>query len=293
METKFIGERISDARKKSGLTQANLAEHLFISPQAVGKWERGESVPDIIMLNKLAKILEVDLNYFAENVQTAEVLPTIESKGNSTSILPVKTKPAWNMSMGNWVDADFSGLKNLGEKFSSSNIQRCRFIGSEMAGILFKNNNIQQCDFSGSDFSGSQFQNSNLVKNNFSNAQLNQCNLQASMFSGCDFSGTDLSGVSAKSSGFEKCLFSGARLIGLSFTYTYFGEIIFEGDIQNCSFENCSFRKLTFQNTRLTNTFFKGNRLKRIKFVDCSADRLTYEFLKSGKADLSGITLIG
>jgi len=32
--------------------------------------------------------------------------------------------------------------------------------------------------------------------------------------------------------------------------------------------------------------------LKRIRFIDCKADRITYEFLKQGKADLSGITLL-
>ncbi|MBM6753145.1 helix-turn-helix transcriptional regulator, partial [Mediterraneibacter glycyrrhizinilyticus] len=63
----MIGERITEARKKKSVSQAGLAELLFISPQAVGKWERGESMPDIITLNRLAEILEVDLNYFSEN----------------------------------------------------------------------------------------------------------------------------------------------------------------------------------------------------------------------------------
>ena len=52
-------------RKAKKLSQAALAEMLFISPQAVGKWERGESLPDIIMLEKLAGIFGTDLNFFA------------------------------------------------------------------------------------------------------------------------------------------------------------------------------------------------------------------------------------
>ncbi|MBL7897091.1 MAG: pentapeptide repeat-containing protein [Crocinitomicaceae bacterium] len=293
METKMIGNKITEARKKLNLSQAQLGEKLFISPQAVGKWERGESVPDLIMLNKLTKILGVDLNYFSEHSESAEIaeLSSITAvKQNSKTVS--KALPSWNMSMGNWTDADFSGLKNLGEKFSSSNIQRCRFVGSEMAGILFKNNNIQQCDFSNSDFTDSQFQNSNLVKNNFTHARLIRGQLSASYFNNCDFSNADLTGLASKSSGFEKCNFTGARVSGVSFVNTYFGDIVLEGSIENCSFENCGFRKITFQNAKLTNTFFKGSRLKRIKFIDCQADRLTYEFLKSGKADLSGIQLI-
>ena len=61
MENNIIGTRITDARKKLNLSQAQLAERLFISPQAVGKWERGESYPDIVTVNRLAEILGVDL----------------------------------------------------------------------------------------------------------------------------------------------------------------------------------------------------------------------------------------
>ncbi|MGA9639403.1 helix-turn-helix domain-containing protein, partial [Flavobacterium sp.] len=72
-KTISIGDKITEARKKINITQTQLAEQLFISPQAVGKWERGESMPDIITFSRLAEILGVDLNYFSENFQsTAE-----------------------------------------------------------------------------------------------------------------------------------------------------------------------------------------------------------------------------
>jgi DNA-binding transcriptional regulator YiaG len=43
MDTKLIGGKIAKARKEINMSQAQLAQSLFISPQAVGKWERGES----------------------------------------------------------------------------------------------------------------------------------------------------------------------------------------------------------------------------------------------------------
>jgi transcriptional regulator with XRE-family HTH domain len=43
LSTKMIGNKIAEARKKVNISQAQLAQRLFISPQAVGKWERGES----------------------------------------------------------------------------------------------------------------------------------------------------------------------------------------------------------------------------------------------------------
>ncbi|MCZ4221917.1 helix-turn-helix domain-containing protein [Pedobacter rhodius] len=65
LNSKSIGNKIAMARKKINLSQAELAQRVSISAQAVGKWERGESMPDITMLNRLAEILSVDLNYFS------------------------------------------------------------------------------------------------------------------------------------------------------------------------------------------------------------------------------------
>lgn len=38
MEPNFTGTRIATARKGKNMSQAQLAQQLFISPQAVGKW---------------------------------------------------------------------------------------------------------------------------------------------------------------------------------------------------------------------------------------------------------------
>jgi uncharacterized protein YjbI with pentapeptide repeats len=296
MEAKMIGNKIAQARKNLNVSQAQLAERLFISPQAVGKWERGESVPDIITFSRLAEILGVDLNYFSESCQSA--IPEV-----STSALLVKpagkpetampdNKLSWDMSRGNWVDADFSGLKNLHQKFSSSNMMCCKFIGSDMSGLLLKSNNVESCDFSGSDFSSSHIHNSHLSNNVFNNCSLKDTHFSGTYLSGCDFSGADLTGAIIKSGGLEKCNMTGAVLNNSCFNASSLADILFDGALENCYFENCSFKKVTFQNAMLTNTFFKDNNLKRIQFIDCQADRMTYEFLKSGKADLTGISLI-
>ena len=80
LKSSMIGNKIAEARKKMNISQAQLAERLFISPQAVGKWERGESMPDITTFNSLAEILGVDLNYFSESFQSAATKVTsIES----------------------------------------------------------------------------------------------------------------------------------------------------------------------------------------------------------------------
>jgi len=295
MEMKIIGSKIAEARKKIGISQAELAEQLFISPQAVGKWERGESIPDLITFNRLAKVLGVDLNYFSEDFRPAAETVSFGSLAKppgELSSVKQDSKLNWDMSRGNWVDADFSGLNSLHEKFSSSNMQRCRFIGSDMSGLLLKNNNVESCDFSESNFSSSHVQASNLSGNLFKNCTLKDAEFSGSYITGCDFSGADFTGATAKSGGLEKCILTDATWNRTSFIATYLADVIFGGTVENCCFENCSFARVTFRDAKLINTFFKNKSLKRIQFIDCQADRMTYEFLKNGKADLSGITLL-
>jgi uncharacterized protein YjbI with pentapeptide repeats len=292
----MIGNKIAEARKKVNISQAQLAQRLFISSQAVGKWERGESMPDIITFNRLAEILGVDLNYFSEGLFPVSVEKTLsessEKQTNDLSSSKQKINRSWDMSRGNWMDADFSGLKNLHDKFSSSNMLRCKFVGSDMSGLLLKSNNVLTCDFSGSDFSRSQIQNSNLSNNIFQECLMKEAEFAQSYITDCDFTGADFTGVIIKSGGFAKNIIADAKWNCTSFIDSHIGDVIFTGTIQDCSFENCSFTKLTFKNATILNTFFKNKSLKRIQFIDCHTDRITYEFLKNGKANLTGITLL-
>ena len=52
-----IGANIAAYRKRGNLTQAGLAEKLNYSDKAVSKWERGESVPDVMTLVQLADLI--------------------------------------------------------------------------------------------------------------------------------------------------------------------------------------------------------------------------------------------
>ena len=297
METKKIGNKIFEARKRTNISQAELGKRLFISPQAVGKWERGESMPDIITLNRLAEILGVDLNYFSDNFKSVAIeIPSTESLVKQSTELP-SGKPekmlTWHMSQGNWVGADFSGLKNLHEKFSFSNMLRCKFIGSDLSGLLLKNNNVESCDFSGTNLKSSQIQKSILTKDQFKESSLKETGFSESYIYGCDFSGTDFTGVVVKSCDFRKNSIDAVVWNRTSFIDTQIADIVFTGTIEECYFENCAVSRVTFRNATLINTFFKNNKkMKRIRFIDCKADRMTYEFLKQGNADLTGITLL-
>lgn len=60
-KSKFA-DRLTDLRKEQHMTQADLAKKLNISPQAVSKWETGESIPDIEMLEILSDLYGLTLD---------------------------------------------------------------------------------------------------------------------------------------------------------------------------------------------------------------------------------------
>ena len=57
-----FGEQLRKAREAKGMTQQTLAEHLYVTRQAVSRWECGDRYPDLIMAKKLADFLEVSLD---------------------------------------------------------------------------------------------------------------------------------------------------------------------------------------------------------------------------------------
>lgn len=59
METKTI---IFELRTKHGLSQDELAEKLYVTRQAVSRWETGETVPNTETLKLLSKLFDVSIN---------------------------------------------------------------------------------------------------------------------------------------------------------------------------------------------------------------------------------------
>lgn len=58
----YIAENLRYFRKRMGLTQEQVADAVFVAPQSVSKWERGETTPDIELLPALAKLLGVSVD---------------------------------------------------------------------------------------------------------------------------------------------------------------------------------------------------------------------------------------
>lgn len=61
-----VAANVTALRKQNGLTQAELAEKLNYSDKAVSKWERGESIPDVAVLQQIADLFHVSVDYLLQ-----------------------------------------------------------------------------------------------------------------------------------------------------------------------------------------------------------------------------------
>lgn len=108
-----LGANIVAYRKRSGLTQAKLAEQLNYSDKAVSKWERGESMPDVLTLVQLAEVFETTVDELLadpdalpeepggriEQVMGAAVEKTLKRKANKKVILGLSSLLVWFVAL--------------------------------------------------------------------------------------------------------------------------------------------------------------------------------------------------
>ena len=96
-----IGSNIAAHRKCLGLTQAGLAEKLNYSDKAVSKWERGESIPDVLTLMQLAEQFEIRVGDLLDdpNALPEETTPFQQAMGQ-VSEKALKRKANKNIILG-------------------------------------------------------------------------------------------------------------------------------------------------------------------------------------------------
>ena len=78
-----FGEQLRRAREEKGMTQQSLAEQLYVTRQAVSRWECGDRYPDLLTTKKISKILEVSLDDLLSGKEMEKVVernPVIEKK---------------------------------------------------------------------------------------------------------------------------------------------------------------------------------------------------------------------
>ena len=80
-----FGENLMRSRKKSGLSQEEVAAKLGVSRQTVSRWELGETLPDIQQAKKLSTLYHITLDELVElDLQVKEIQEVIEKTTEET-----------------------------------------------------------------------------------------------------------------------------------------------------------------------------------------------------------------
>ncbi|MGI5825587.1 MAG: helix-turn-helix transcriptional regulator [Bacillota bacterium] len=91
-----LGSSLFQARKKSGLSQENVAEKLGVSRQTISKWETDETMPDIRQSKKMAVLYHMSLDELIDfDVDVKEIQEIIE-KTDEKTVSKVDWTKAWS-----------------------------------------------------------------------------------------------------------------------------------------------------------------------------------------------------
>lgn len=77
---RLVAKNITALRTSMNLTQAQLGERLNYSDKSVSKWERGDSVPDVFVLKKIADMAGVTVDYLLNEHEGEPVAAATEEK---------------------------------------------------------------------------------------------------------------------------------------------------------------------------------------------------------------------
>jgi len=308
----MIGSKIAKARKTVNMSQAQLAQLLFISPQAVGKWERGESIPDIITFNRLAEILSVDLNYFSENFQSPDNETAFKTtignddeetaQGVADSSGELERQLLTNFSGGNLSQSDFAGVTAHKRKFNGSALRGSNFAGADLTGSSFSGSDIRDANFDGTNLTDCVLSANALTDSTFNKTILVRTEFSASGLGGAKFIDAHLINVTLSKTDLRRTTFENCTFNGVDFKYsdlrglcldgqTFVGVKFQKAALDEATFNGATLKNVSFRPTYvLTNKYYRA--IKTIHFDGAMMDKLTYAALKGLGADLSKVTVI-
>ncbi|PZF70830.1 pentapeptide repeat-containing protein [Taibaiella soli] len=305
MDTKMIGDKIAKARKETNMSQAELARLLFISPQAVGKWERGASIPDIITFSRLAEILHVDLNYFSENFPSASnenVFNISEAKTEKEQIDIPERPLLTNFHGNNLTESDLEGVVAHNRKFSGSAVRGSNFTNADLTGSSFISCDIRDANFDGANLTDCKLSTVDLTNASFNRTILMRTQFDKSILTGAKFTDIEmldsrLTMLDLRQTDLQNCVFNGvdfeySDLRGMSLDgQTFIGVKFQKAALNDVSFNGATLKNVSFQPSyALTNKYYRA--IKTIRFDGAMMDKLTYAALKGLEANLSNVTII-
>ena len=108
-----LARNLATLRQLNQFSQEDVAERVGVSRQAVAKWEAGQSVPDILNCDALAKLYDVELDDLIhyDQEQTGESIPpkgkhifgTVRVGERGQIVLPKQARDVFNIKPGDRV----------------------------------------------------------------------------------------------------------------------------------------------------------------------------------------------
>ena len=138
-----LSENIAKYRKQKGYTQEKLGELLGVTNQAVSKWELGISMPDVMLLPKIADVLGTSLNglYGIEEAAPKKVTADDFPKAANDRLIEYMVEQS-----GVWFTFNKTKEENINyhkERISGDAVQGCI---SNVGGAVFVSKDISFID---------------------------------------------------------------------------------------------------------------------------------------------------
>ena len=100
-----FGLFVTELRKEKNLTQKDLAEKLYVSDKTVSKWERGLSMPNVVLLIPIADILDVTVTELlsGEKIDTQKNIDKKEIEELEVGSLDMAVRDSIHQHRKNWI----------------------------------------------------------------------------------------------------------------------------------------------------------------------------------------------
>ena len=129
MNQKF-SDVLKKLRKDKGLSQQELADRLYVTRATVSRWESGIRLPDVVMISRIARILDVDVNMLLAAAERSDDSPNVilvdDRKLILKSGLPILEEVLPSAKLAGFTDADEA------VKFAKANRVALAFLDIEL-----------------------------------------------------------------------------------------------------------------------------------------------------------------
>ena len=125
-----FSERLRQLREAKGLSQQQLAIKMFVNRSSIARWESGTRMPDLFLINRLSKCLDVEPAELISNVTLPDQTPRIILVDDEKPILTGELRVLEKVLVG----AEITGFTKPAEalEFARANPMQLAFLDIEM-----------------------------------------------------------------------------------------------------------------------------------------------------------------